>query len=233
MNIKYLLLLLLFAPLSTFADNTDVTKFKNRGVIIGKLIAEDNAPLSYATVLLKGTQYGCITDEDGMFRLEVPVDNYTMIISAIGYESKEKSIQIERGSKLNLNITLKEDNITLDAVEIVASEVERVNHSAYNAVALDTREIANHSKSLSDALMKSPGVKIRESGGVGSDMQLMLDGFSGKHVRVFIDGLPQEGAGTAYNLNNIPINYAKRIEVYKGVVPVEFGSDALGGVVNI
>ena len=84
MNIKYLLLLLLFVPLATIADNTDVTKFKNRGVIIGKLIAEDNTPLSYGTVLLKGTQYGCITDEDGMFRLEVPVDNYTIIVSAIG-----------------------------------------------------------------------------------------------------------------------------------------------------
>lgn len=233
MNIKYLLLLLLFVPLATLAENTDVTKFKNRGVITGKLIAEDNTPLSYASVILKGTQYGCITDEDGVFRLEIPVNSYTMVVSALGYKSKEKSIKIESGSNIKLNITLNEDEVTLDAVEVVASEVDRVNHSAYNAVALDTRELANHSKSLSDALTKIPGVKIRESGGVGSDMQLMLDGFSGKHVRVFIDGIPQEGVGTAYNLNNIPINYAKRIEVYKGVVPVEFGSDALGGIVNI
>lgn len=76
-------------------------------------------------------------------------------------------------------------------------------------------------------------MKLRESGGVGSDMQLMLDGFSGKHVKVFIDGVPQEGAGTAFDLNNIPVNFAERIEVYKGVVPVGFGTDALGGVINI
>ena len=61
----------------------------------------------------------------------------------------------------------------------------------------------------------------------------MLDGFSGKHVKVFIDGVPQEGAGTAFDLNNIPVNFAERIEVYKGVVPVGFGTDALGGVINI
>ena len=42
-----------------------------------------------------------------------------------------------------------------------------------------------------------PGVKLRETGGMGSDMQLMLDGFTGKHVKIFIDGVPQEGAGTA------------------------------------
>ena len=51
-------------------------------------------------------------------------------------------------------------------------------------------------------------MKLRESGGVGSDMQLMLDGFSGKHVKVFIDGVPQEGVGNSFGLNNIPVNFA-------------------------
>lgn len=64
-------------------------------------------------------------------------------------------------------------------------------------------------------------------------MQMMLDGFSGKHVKVFIDGVPQEGVGSSFGLNNIPVNFAERIEVYKGVVPVGFGSDAIGGVINI
>ena len=52
-------------------------------------------------------------------------------------------------------------------------------------------------------------------------------------MKIFIDGIPQEGAGAAFDLNNVPINYADRIEVYKGVVPVGFGTDAIGGVVNI
>ncbi|HBK30460.1 MAG TPA: hypothetical protein DDZ78_02405, partial [Porphyromonadaceae bacterium] len=68
---------------------------------------------------------------------------------------------------------------------------------------------------LSDMLNKVSGVRIRETGGVGSDMQVMLDGFSGKHVKVFIDGVPQEGVGESFGLNNIPVNYAERIEVYK------------------
>lgn len=76
-------------------------------------------------------------------------------------------------------------------------------------------------------------MKIRESGGVGSDMAVTMDGFSGKHVKVFIDGVPQEGVGSSFGLNNIPVNFADRIEVYRGVVPVGFGSDAIGGVINI
>lgn len=50
---------------------------------------------------------------------------------------------------------------------------------------------------------------------------------------MFIDGVPQEGVGSSFGLNNIPVNFADRIEVYKGVVPVGFGTDAIGGVINI
>ena len=123
--------------------------------------------------------------------------------------------------------------LELEEVVVVSSGVGRVKRSAFNAVAVDTKEMRNTTKSLSDALAKAPGMKLRESGGVGSDMQLMLDGFSGKHVKVFIDGVPQEGVGSSFGLNNIPVNFAERIEVYKGVVPVGFGTDAIGGVINI
>ena len=44
--------------------------------------------------------------------------------------------------------------------------------------------------------------EVRELGDVGSDMNVMLDGFSGKHVIVFIDGVPQEGVGGSFGLNN-------------------------------
>ena len=128
---------------------------------------------------------------------------------------------------------LKPSVTELDEVVVTSTGVGRVKKSAFNAVAVDTKELHNSTKSLSEALNQLPGMKLRESGGVGSDMQLMLDGFSGKHVKIFIDGVPQEGAGTAFDLNNIPVNFAERIEVYKGVVPVGFGTDALGGVINI
>lgn len=131
------------------------------------------------------------------------------------------------------NITISPETQQLDEVTVVSTGVSRLKRSAFNAVAVDTKELQNTTKNLSDALAKAPGMKLRESGGVGSDMQLMLDGFSGKHVKVFIDGVPQEGVGSSFGLNNIPVNFADRIEVYKGVVPVGFGTDAIGGVINI
>lgn len=82
-----------------------------------------------------------------------------------------------------MNITLVPKEQMLEEVTVVSTGVSRVKRSAFNAVAVDTKELKNSTKSLSEALAKAPGMKLRESGGVGSDMQLMLDGFSGKHVK--------------------------------------------------
>lgn len=154
-------------------------------------------------------------------------------MSAVGYKTVEKPVTLLRGQRVRQNITISPETQQLDEVTVVSTGVSRLKRSAFNAVAVDTKELQNTTKNLSDALAKAPGMKLRESGGVGSDMQLMLDGFSGKHVKVFIDGVPQEGVGSSFGLNNIPVNFADRIEVYKGVVPVGFGTDAIGGVINI
>lgn len=204
-----------------------------RTLLSGKVVSTDKSVIDFATVYLKGTQYGCTTNEQGIYHLHAPAGKYTLIISAVGFETYEKAIEIVPNERNKQTVVLKPSVTELDEVVVTSTGVNRVKKSAFNAVAVDTKELHNSTKSLSEALSQLPGMKLRESGGVGSDMQLMLDGFSGKHVKVFIDGVPQEGAGTAFDLNNIPVNFAERIEVYKGVVPVGFGTDALGGVINI
>lgn len=111
--------------------------------------------------------------------------------------------------------------------------VDRVNKSAYNAVAIDTRKLRNTNLDLAHALDRVAGIKIREEGGVGSSVQLNLNGFTGQHVKVFIDGMPMDNSNTSFGLNNIPAGFASQLQVYKGVVPVDFGGDAIGGVINI
>ena len=143
-------------------------------------------------------------------------------------------MEITDGERTKLNIVIEPDIKSLKEVAVTgANGVNRINKSAYNAIALDAKNLHNTTQDLAGSLAKIPGVKVRESGGLGSSTSITLDGFSGKHVKIFIDGVPQEGVGSSFGLNNIPINFAERIEVYKGVVPVGFGTDALGGVINI
>ncbi|MGL5682182.1 MAG: TonB-dependent receptor [Marinifilaceae bacterium] len=207
--------------------------------------AESNATLSgivqttkdeaveYALVYLKGTNYSSTTDEKGFYRLQAPAGQYTLVIFSAGYETVEKAIHLVNEHATEYNPLIVPLSVQLDEVTIASKSISTLQRSAFNAIKINTKHLRNSTKNLSDALVKAPGVKLRESGGVGSDMQLMIDGFSGKHVKVFIDGVPQEGVGSSFSLNNIPVSFAESIEVYKGVVPVGFGTDALGGVVNI
>lgn len=204
-----------------------------RILISGRVVSSDNEIIDFATIHLKGTSFGAQTDGKGRYRFSAPEGEYTLVVTAMGYKGVQRKITLNRQERRTLDFTLRPDTKELNAVTVTATGISRVQRSAYNAIAIDTRDMQNTTKNLSDALATAPGVKLRESGGVGSDMQLMLDGFSGKHVKVFIDGVPQEGVGSSFGLNNIPVSFAKRIEIYKGVVPVGFGTDALGGVINI
>ena len=206
---------------------------QDRAMISGKIISTEKETVDFATVYLKGTTYGGTTNEQGIYHLKAPAGDYTLVVSAIGYKTVEKPVKLTGGERARQNITITPQSTELDEVVVVSNGISRLKRSAFNAVALDTKELQNSNKSLSEALAKAPGMKVRESGGVGSDMQLTLDGFSGKHVKIFIDGVPQEGVGSSFGLNNIPVNFAERIEIYKGVVPVGFGTDAIGGVINI
>lgn len=206
---------------------------QHKTMISGKVLSTDKTTVDFATVYLKGTNHGGTTNEDGIYHLHAPAGEYTLVVSAVGYKTVEKPVKLIRGERTKMNVVISPQTMELDEVVVVSNGITRLKRSAFNAVALDTKALQNSTQNLSEALAQAPGMKIRESGGVGSDMQLMMDGFSGKHIKIFIDGVPQEGVGSSFGLNNIPVNYAERIEVYKGVVPVGFGTDAIGGVINI
>lgn len=221
----FLSFLLLLISISAFSQH--------KTMISGKVLSTEKTTVDFATVYLKGTNYGGTTNEEGIYHLQAPAGEYTLVVSAIGYKTVEKPVKLMRGERTKMNVVISPQATELDEVVVVSNGVTRLKRSAFNAVALDTKALQNSTQNLSEALAQAPGMKIRESGGVGSDMQLMMDGLTGKHIKIFIDGVPQEGVGSSFGLNNIPVNYAERIEVYKGVVPVGFGTDAIGGVINI
>jgi outer membrane receptor protein involved in Fe transport len=191
--------------------------------------------LSNITLTLKeDSRYSAISNSQGDYKILAGEGQYTLIARAIGYRLSEQAIELRPGQKLVINITLEEETTDLNEVVIAGkSALQEVDESAFNVVAVDAKALHNTTLDLSQALDRVSGIRIRQNGGVGSATNLSLNGFSGRHVKFFIDGVPMEGFGSAFQINNIPINMAERIEVYKGVVPINFGSDALGGAVNI
>lgn len=130
--------------------------------------------------------------------------------------------------------TLRKDTVALEGVSVFGySQTQQANRQAYHVKAVDAKKLQNTTLDIAHVLDRVPGARLRETGGVGSDYDFSLNGFSGKRIKFFLDGVPMESFGSSFQINNIPINIADRVEVYKGVVPVWLGSDALGGAVNI
>ena len=228
MKVQKLCFLFIFLTFSIYVFS------EYKGIVSGRIVTADREVVNFATVHLKGSARGSGTNKDGLYHIKAPAGKYTLVVTALGYKTVEKTVKITDGERTKLNIVIEPDIKSLKEVAVTgANGVNRINKSAYNAIALDAKNLHNTTQDLAGSLAKIPGVKVRESGGLGSSTSITLDGFSGKHVKIFIDGVPQEGVGSSFGLNNIPINFADRIEVYKGVVPVGFGTDALGGVINI
>lgn len=107
----------------------------------------DKSPIDFATVYLKNTNFGCTTNEKGEYRLNAPAGEYILVVSAIGFETYEKSITI--GNHHNRHrVTLKPSVTELDEVVVVSNGVSRLKRSAFNAVAVDTRELQTRQRIL-------------------------------------------------------------------------------------
>jgi outer membrane receptor protein involved in Fe transport len=212
----------------TFAQNSSIT-------ISGHVKTEEGEILPGAAVALKGTAIGTFSTNDGWFTLEnVHPGSYHIMVSFLGYQSQSRQITVKAGEHPKLNFRLTSDTKELESVSVIGrTETREINRQAYNVTAIDAKKLQNSTLDLSHALDRVSGVRVRESGGVGSNMNFSLNGFTGRQVKFFLDGVPMDNFGSSFQLNNIPINLAERVEVYKGVVPIWLGSDALGGAVNI
>jgi len=126
------------------------------------------------------------------------------------------------------------DTLSLQQSVVTAqSREQKLREGAFAVGALNIRLQASTLQSLTQAIDRTAGIRIREEGGVGSDYDLSINGMSGNSIRYFLDGMPLDAKGTGMTLANLPVNIIERVEIYKGVIPASFGSDALGGAVNI
>lgn len=203
-------------------------------VISGKIRDKQGAPIEYANVVCKGTQLMSTTDVNGQFQLQVPSGNHLLLISRVGYQELSQKVSVVKGQYLDLDILFLLDSKDMDEVQVFGkTENTTRKEQSYNVSIIDAKKLYNHSVSLNQVLNTTAGIRIREDGGVGSNFSFSLNGFSGKQVKFFLDGIPMDNFGSSLALNNFPVNMAERIEVYKGVLPIHLGADALGGAVNV
>lgn len=142
------------------------------GKLRGVVKNQEGKAVEYASIVLEGKNVFTQTNQIGQFELSAPAGDYSVLISAVGYLAHRVKVQIHGKQSRELNIQLEVDPSTnMDQVIVTGkSAIQEVRETPFNVVALDAKSHYNSTLDLAHLLDKASGVKIRESGGVGSDV---------------------------------------------------------------
>ena len=118
-------------------------------------------------------------------------------------------------------------------VRAASSDASNRRLSADAVTVVETKQAQKLTADTGEVLARVQGITVQRTGGLGSSARLSLNGLADDQIRVYVDDLPLELAGYPFGIANAPLQGIDHIEVYRGVVPIRLGADALGGAVNI
>ncbi|MEM1268568.1 MAG: TonB-dependent receptor [Bacteroidota bacterium] len=206
------------------------------GTIAGLVTdATTGDPLPGASLQVIGTNLGNATGLDGRYRIEqVPAGEQTVRVSFIGYTTQQVSVTVRSGATATLDVVLDAQVDALDEVTVEGDpEAEAIRESPFAVSIIDGQQLAGRGLTVDEAISRVAGVQVRRSGGLGSASVFSIRGLEGQRVQIYVNGNAADVAGDAFTLDNIPLQLVERVEVYKGVVPAQFGGDGLGSAINI
>lgn len=210
--------------------------FSQEGDFYGKAKFNNNEPAIDVFVIIKGDHFykETVTDFNGEFYIKsIPYGTHKIQFHSLNSKSKTVTVLLNTKKKA-VNVTLESIKNQLDEVRVITkTEKTKKETQGFAVNVIKTKEASLRNIQTNELLNTTVGVKIRQNGGLGSDVSYSLNGLSGNAVRIFIDGIPSAVYGSSFNLNSIPPSMIKNIEVYKGVVPGHLADDALGGAINI
>ena len=213
------------------------TVLSAQNILRGKIIdKETGLPIFGACISIKNTKQKTVSDKTGNYQIDI-LSNGTCIVevSFVGYKRVRQVIV------LNGNITkdffLESSANVLNEVVVRGSsqqaEINRIRQSPMAVTVVDGSKLRGRSSGIEEILTRTSGIKVRKTGGLGSASRISVHGLEGKRVAVYINGFPLNSPDGSFDINDIPIDVIKYIEVYKGIVPAEYGGDGLGGAINI
>jgi outer membrane receptor for ferrienterochelin and colicins len=224
---RFLLIFTLLCSLAIWSQNSTV-----QGTV-----SESGQSLPFINVYLKGTQNGTATDEDGSYSItNLSPGNYVMIASAIGYEPFRKSFLIGKGESVKLDIELTQSAEALDEMVVTGTlkAVSRLESAVPVEVYKPSFLKKNPTPSIFEALQNVNGVRPQINCNVCNTGDIHINGLEGPYTLVLIDGMPiVSGLGTVYGLSGIPNSLIEQIEIVKGPASTLYGSEAVGGLINI
>ncbi len=199
--------------------------------------AENGNSIEFATVQWKGLnepsyKNGTTTNKKGVAKLNTPAHQKLVLrVSYVGYQTITDTITANEKCH---TLKLRPESTELANVVVFGKTKAQVIRESPEAVSvINAKELQGRSVSLETILNKTIGLKVGQTGGLGSSSRIIVHGLEGNRIQILWDGIPMNTSDGAFSLDEIPIDIIERIEVYKSIIPARFGCDGLGGAVNI
>jgi iron complex outermembrane receptor protein len=225
-NFKNLLLVALFFVTATVLGQSEIT---------GLVLDETNQPLPGASIVVKGTANGTSTDFDGKFTLKAVSNSGRIVVSFIGYKSKEVAFS---SSKTNMGSIQLEADASLDEIIITATSfaIDRKTPVAVSTIRAADIERKLGTQEFPEVLKSTPGVYATKSGGGFGDGRINLRGFNSENVAVMINGVPVNDMenGRVYWSNWAGLSdVTSAMQVQRGLGAAKVAVPSIGGTINI
>lgn len=205
------------------------------GTLKGRVTYNGSNPLAGVAIAIENSTIGTTTNFDGTYIIrDLDSGSHTVVFSYLGFEKKTIRVTLADDETLEFNVEMLESVTHLDETIVLGkSEATRIQESAQAVTVLKTSVAKVQTADLGEVLSRVEGVSVQRTGGLGSATRFSLNGLSGDQVRFFLDGIPLNFMGYNAGIASVPVNLINRVEIFKGVVPIRFGADALGGAVNL
>ncbi|MCO5248035.1 MAG: TonB-dependent receptor plug domain-containing protein [Chitinophagales bacterium] len=202
-------------------------QFSISGKVYVNGIATDDAQ-----VILMGKGDTAYTQNNGSYHFEdLKPAEYVLMAMYDDFMSSIQHISLNKNEK---RIDFKIEILATDTISVAGqTAAERRENISIKTEIVDLGKQALSSTSVEQLMNRASGVRVRNTGGLGSEADLVIGGFSGKSIKFLIDGIPIDYLGSSMGVTKLPVNMADYVEIYKGVLPTEIGIDALGAAVNI
>lgn len=204
---------------------------------INGTVTSNQKALEFATINIEELKKTVKTDENGMYSFkDIPIGSYTITASLIGFKPEKKKITITENTEITIKFNLiVEANILEDVViSGTLKAVKRLENPVPVEVITSSFLKQNPTSNVFDAFQNVNGLRPQNNCNVCGTGDIRINGLDGPYTMVTIDGMPIVSAlGTVYGLSGIPNSMIERIEVVKGAASTLYGSEAVGGLINI
>ncbi len=205
--------------------------------LAGTVATLDGEALPFASVAVEGTTYGAAAALDGAYRLTgVPPGRYVLMAAAVGFRARSHVVDVAAGDTVRVDFALEPAVVEMDGLTVTGTLVEtfvRESPVRVNVIApqyLEKIPTAN----VMEVLENVNGLYQQIDCAVCGTNNIRINGMDGPYTAVLIDGMPiMSRLATVYGLNGISPSLIQQVEVIKGPMSTLYGSEAMGGVINI